>query len=127
VKFPGRASFKSKHKTIPVKLTKEAKKTFSPRQILRIFNYLWLMPNQPTVMKEAVNVRPLTAALFGNGLERTAEGELILNDWATLDPETEMNSDKALEDVVQLHKIFNEVSINPCLLSIRKLTFAVGS
>jgi hypothetical protein len=29
--------------------------------------------------------------------------------------------------VVQLHKIFNEVSINPCLLSIRKLTFAVGS
>jgi HrpA-like RNA helicase len=118
VKFPGGASFKSKHTTIPVKLTKEeAKKTFSPRQILCIFNYLWSMANKTTVMKEAVNVRPLTAALFGNGLERTAEGELILNNWATLNPETEMNSDKTLEDVVQLHKIFNEVSINPCLLS----------
>ncbi|KAJ6056193.1 hypothetical protein N7444_005291 [Penicillium canescens] len=67
VKFPGRASFKSKHKLIPVKLTKEARKTFSSRQILCIFNYLWSVPNQPTVMKEAVNVRPLTAALFGNG------------------------------------------------------------
>jgi hypothetical protein len=124
VKLPGQTYFNSKHKTIPVRA---AKKILKPWQILCIFNYLWSMPNVPTVMHEAVNLRPLTAALFGNRLERTAEGELILNDWATLNPETEMNRDKILEDMVQLHKVFKKVSITPCILSIRKLTFTIGS
>jgi HrpA-like RNA helicase len=126
VKYSGRTSFNTKHKTIPVK-PKEAKKTFSLRQVLCVFNYLWSMPNAPTVMYEVVNIRPLTAALFGNRLERTAEDELILNDWATLNPETETNRDKTLEDVVQLHKVFKKVGITPCPLSIRKLTFTIGS
>jgi HrpA-like RNA helicase len=127
VKFPGRTQSKSKYKRLPAMVSGKKDESYRRRQFMCIYNYLWSSPSQPTVMRETANVRPLTAALFGNRLERGAEGDLILNDWANLAPITEHNHDKILEDLVQLHKVFNEVSTALFLLSIRKLTFAIGS
>ncbi|KAJ5309061.1 hypothetical protein N7508_004440 [Penicillium antarcticum] len=109
VKSFGQSTFRSKHKPIiKLRLSRTHAEALKKKQIMTIYNYLWSVPATPSVMKERFNVRPLTTALFGARLEQTAKDELIVNDWALLKPRTEMDTGQTLEEIIQLHKVFNE-------------------
>ncbi|KAJ5747973.1 uncharacterized protein N7511_009669 [Penicillium nucicola] len=109
VKGLGRLQFMTKHKRISFVLPKEKREAFRKRQVMSIYNYLWSVPHKASCMRDRFNVRPLTTALFGTRLERTGKDELLMNDWAFLKPQTEMKADEILDNIVQLHKVFNEV------------------